>query len=95
MKYIWGFFGILVILLIAFLLSNNKKKINLRTVLLALAIQLVFAFVVLKWSFGRMVLQKLTDVVNAIVTYANEAATLELTIKAVEEKKNEYQVNTV
>lgn len=72
MKYIWGFFGILVILLIAFLLSNNKKKINLRTVLLALGIQLVFAFVVLKWSFGRMVLQKLTDVVNAIVTYANE-----------------------
>ena len=72
MKYLWGFLGILVILLLAFLLSNNKKKINYRTVLVALAIQLIFAFTVLKWSFGRMVLQKLTDVVNAIIVYANE-----------------------
>ena len=72
MKYLWGFLGILVILLLAFLLSNNKKKINYRTVLVALAIQLIFAFIVLKWSFGRMVLQKLTDVVNAIIVYANE-----------------------
>lgn len=72
MNYLWGLFGIISILLIAFLLSNNKKKINYRTVLLALAIQLAFAFIVLKWTLGRKVLLWLTDVVNAIITYANQ-----------------------
>lgn len=72
MNYIWGIFGLLVVLGIAFLLSNNKKKIKLRTVLVGLAIQLTFAFIVLKWPLGRAALQKLTDAVNAIITYANE-----------------------
>ncbi|MGN1402220.1 MAG: NupC/NupG family nucleoside CNT transporter [Bacillus sp. (in: firmicutes)] len=72
MKYLWGFLGIIVILLIAFLMSKNKKDIKFRTVLMALAVQLIFAFAVLKWPFGRNVFQKLTDVVNNIITYANE-----------------------
>ncbi|WP_019241297.1 MULTISPECIES: NupC/NupG family nucleoside CNT transporter [Bacillus] len=72
MNYLWGLCGMLCILLIAFLLSNNKRKINKRTVIVGLIVQLSFAFMVLKWSWGRFVLQKLTDVVNAIITYANE-----------------------
>lgn len=72
MNYIWGLFGILVILCIAFIFSNNKSKINKRTVLIGLTLQLAFAFIVLKWSLGRFALQKLTDLVNAIITYANE-----------------------
>lgn len=72
MNYLWGLAGLLVVLGIAFIMSNNKKKINIRTVLVGLLIQISFAFIVLKWSFGRAVLQKLTDVVNAVITYANE-----------------------
>lgn len=72
MNYLWGLIGIIFILLIAFLLSNNKKKINYRTVLIGLAIQLAFAFIVLKWTLGRKVLLWLTDVVNAIIIYANK-----------------------
>ncbi len=72
MQYLWGFLGIAVILGIAFLMSNNKKRINYRTVFAALATQLIFAFIVLKWSFGRMVLQKLTNVVTSVIAYANE-----------------------
>ncbi|MGM9929811.1 MAG: NupC/NupG family nucleoside CNT transporter [Bacillus sp. (in: firmicutes)] len=72
MNYIWGFLGIIVILLIAYFMSNNKSKINLRTVLVGLAIQLSFAFIVLKWNFGREILQWLTNVVTAIITYANQ-----------------------
>ncbi|WP_050614551.1 NupC/NupG family nucleoside CNT transporter [Bacillus testis] len=72
MNYIWGFIGIACILGIAFILSNNKKKINIRTVAVGLGIQLLFAFLVLKWPWGKWALQKLTDGVNAIITYANE-----------------------
>ncbi|MFS0782537.1 NupC/NupG family nucleoside CNT transporter [Bacillus sp. 1P06AnD] len=72
MKYIWGLLGILCILGLAFIFSNNKRKINIRTIAIGLGIQILFAFIVLKWPLGRMALQKLTDGVNAIITYANE-----------------------
>lgn len=72
MNYLWGLVGILTVLGIAFLLSSNKKKINIRTILTALLIQIAFAFIVLKWPLGRAVLQKVTDGVNAVIGYANE-----------------------
>jgi len=43
-----GFLGILLILAIAFLLSNNKKKINWRLVGAGLSLQLVFAIFIIK-----------------------------------------------
>lgn len=72
MNYLWGLLGIACILGIAFLFSNNKRKISIRTVAVALAIQILFAFIVLKWPLGRAGLQKVTDVVNAVISYANE-----------------------
>ncbi|WP_339315037.1 NupC/NupG family nucleoside CNT transporter [Paenibacillus sp. FSL R10-2734] len=72
MSYLWGLIGILCILGITFLFSTNKRKINLRTIAVALAIQIAFAFIVLKWPLGRSILQKVTDGVNAVIGYANE-----------------------
>ncbi|NNG27468.1 MAG: NupC/NupG family nucleoside CNT transporter, partial [Ignavibacteriaceae bacterium] len=42
-----GFVGILVLVSIAFLLSNNKKKINWKLVGTGLALQFVFAVFIL------------------------------------------------
>ncbi|SEQ90859.1 concentrative nucleoside transporter, CNT family [Piscibacillus halophilus] len=53
MNILWGVIGILVILGIALLFSVNRRAIKLRTVLIALAIQIFFAFTVLKWETGR------------------------------------------
>lgn len=72
MTYIWGLFGIGVVLGIGFLFSTNRKHINWRTVLGGLAFQLIFAFIVLKWDLGQAMMMKLTKVVNAIIGYANE-----------------------
>lgn len=72
MNYLWGIVGIFCILGIAFLFSTNRRKINIRTVVVALAIQISFAFIVLKWPLGRAAFQKITDGVNAIIGYANE-----------------------
>lgn len=72
MSFIWGIFGIVTVLGIAFLLSSNRKAINLRTILGGLAIQFAFAFAVLKWDLGKKALEKLTFAVNDIVNYANE-----------------------
>ncbi len=72
MNLIWGIFGIFVVLGIAFLLSNKKKAINYRTIIGGLAIQLTFAFVVLKWEAGRSALQWFTMRVQDVINYANE-----------------------
>lgn len=72
MNIIWGIFGILVVLGIGFLFSNNRRKINPRTILLGLLIQLSFAFIVLKWEAGRAGLNWLTMRVQDIVNFANE-----------------------
>jgi concentrative nucleoside transporter, CNT family len=72
MNLLWGIFGIIVVLGIAFLLSNKKKAINFRTIIGGLAIQLTFAFVVLKWEAGRSALEWFTMRIQDVINYANE-----------------------
>lgn len=72
MNILWGIFGIAVILLIAFLFSSQKKAIKLRTVLGGLAIQIIFAFIVLKWETGRTALEWFTLRVQDVINFANE-----------------------
>lgn len=72
MNILWGIVGIFVIFCIAFLFSTNRKAINWRTVLAGLAIQLIFAFIVLKWELGRQVLMAVSDAVQKLINYANE-----------------------
>ena len=72
MQILWGVGGIAVLLAIAFLLSTNRRAINPRTVIGALVIQIVFAFVVLYWGLGRRALQVLTEGVQAVINTSNE-----------------------
>ncbi len=72
MNLLWGLCGIIVVLGIAFLLSESKKSINPRTILVGLAIQIFFAFIVLKWSTGRKALAWLSEKVQNVIDYAGE-----------------------
>lgn len=69
---LWGLMGIAVIFAIALLLSENRRRINIRTIIGGLAIQLLFAFIVLKWELGREAFLGLTNYVQNVITYANE-----------------------
>lgn len=69
---LWGLFGIMVVCGIAFLFSNNKKKINYRLVLIGIGFQITFAWVVLATRLGKRVLEAISDFVNTIIGYANE-----------------------
>ena len=64
--------GIVVLLVIAVLFSNNRKAINLRTVLGALAIQIGFAALILYVPFGRDALQATANGVSNVIAYGNE-----------------------
>ena len=64
--------GILAILLIAFLLSTGKRRIRLRIVGSAFALQALLAFLVLATSGGRAVILGMADGVAALLSYADQ-----------------------
>jgi len=72
LNLLWGLLGIVVVLGIAFLLSNGKKSINFRTIIVGLIIQVTFAFVVLKWEAGRAGLIAFSGLVQNVIDYAGE-----------------------
>lgn len=72
MNYLWGLVGIVVIFAIAMLFSSNRKAIQWRIVVSGLIVQVTFAFIVLKWEFGREVLMTVSDGVQKVVGYAFE-----------------------
>ena len=60
-----GILGILAILGIAYLLSNNKRKINFRLILWGLSLQLFFAILILKVPGGKLVF----DFIDSIIKF--------------------------
>ena len=64
--------GIIFVFLVAFLISNNKKKINWKTVIIGFLIQFIFAFAALKWSVGKYILSRISLGVQSVIEYAKE-----------------------
>jgi concentrative nucleoside transporter, CNT family len=69
---LWGLMGCTIIILGAFLLSENKKAINIWTVSMGFIAQVVLGFFVLKWDFGMKVIQVLSDGVAKVMDYGVE-----------------------
>ncbi|WP_207920022.1 NupC/NupG family nucleoside CNT transporter [Saccharopolyspora aridisoli] len=72
MQVLWGVGGMVVVLLLALALSTNRRAINLRTVLGALVIQIVFAVVVLRWPLGQQVLAAVAAGVTKVIESSKE-----------------------
>jgi CNT family concentrative nucleoside transporter len=72
MTSIMSLVGIASLLLIAFLCSTNRKKINVRTVGGAFALQVIIGAFVLYVPAGREVLQQVSNGVANIIGYAND-----------------------
>jgi CNT family concentrative nucleoside transporter len=69
-----GLLGIVLILGVAFLMSNNKKRINYRLVVSGLALQLTLALLILKVPPVRMFFQFLGRGMEKIESFAREGA---------------------
>jgi concentrative nucleoside transporter, CNT family len=72
LQVLWGIGGMVFILFLAFLLSTNRRAINPRTVLGALAIQVIFGVIVLYWNAGKRVLQTVSGGVQAVINSSRE-----------------------
>lgn len=71
MDVLWGIGGMAVLIALGLLLSTDRKAVRWRTVLAALAIQVVFGVIVLYWSWGQTALAKVTEGVQAVINSSN------------------------
>jgi CNT family concentrative nucleoside transporter len=62
--------GVIVIMTIAYCLSTNRRAIDRRTVAWGLALQIVFALIVLKTAIGQQVFKSLAAVINRLLDFA-------------------------
>ncbi len=69
-----GLIGMSSIIFIAYLLSNNKKRIDWKTIIIGLSSQLIIAVAVLKIDFVRMMFEKIGQGFLAIVTFTNQGS---------------------
>jgi CNT family concentrative nucleoside transporter len=69
-----GVIGIIAILGLSFLMSNNRKAINYRLVFTGLALQLGLAIFILKIPIGQVIFAKIGYVITRLLDFANEGA---------------------
>jgi len=67
----FGLIGIITILGIAFLMSNNKKKINWHTIISGLILQILLALFVLKTKIGAFIFGEIGNGINKLLEFSN------------------------
>jgi CNT family concentrative nucleoside transporter len=74
MQRFQGLIGIVLILAIAWLFSNNKKKINYKLVISGIFLQILIALLILKVSFVKLFFQKIGSIITHLEAFAKEGA---------------------
>jgi len=71
-----GLLGLLVFLGIAYGFSTDRRAIRWRTVAWGLGLQIVFAFLVIKWTFGQKILSGASVAVTSMLGHAADGSTM-------------------
>ena len=66
-----GIIGMVILLAIAFALSNNKKAINYKTVGVGIALQIIFGIFIFKVPVGQKIFLWLGEVIVKLLEFAN------------------------
>ncbi|AWH88748.1 NupC/NupG family nucleoside CNT transporter [Limnobaculum parvum] len=74
MKYLIGIAGIIVILALALLASNNRKKVRYPYIFIMLGLQFLLAFLLLNTSGGSILIGGIASVFDKLLKYAAEGA---------------------
>ncbi|HEV2386894.1 MAG TPA: nucleoside transporter C-terminal domain-containing protein [Candidatus Acidoferrales bacterium] len=65
-----GILGMMAVLAACYLFSTNRRAIRVKTVAWGLALQLAFAFLVLRWEYGREAFSLAGEAVNRLLDYS-------------------------
>ncbi len=71
-----GLLGLIVFLAVAYALSTDRRAIQWRTVAWGLGLQLLFAFLVIKWSYGQVFLHAGSSAVTALLGHATDGSSM-------------------
>ncbi|MBU2568375.1 MAG: NupC/NupG family nucleoside CNT transporter [Elusimicrobia bacterium] len=69
-----GLLGVIFILLVAYLMSNNRKAIKWRVVSAGLLLQLIFGILVMRTTPGRMFFDVCNRVIIRLLSFTNEGS---------------------
>ena len=72
MQIIISLLGIVILLGIMYLLSSDRKNIPYKTIIKALVIQFIIAFLLIRFPIGQVIVEKISDVVTQILSYGSE-----------------------
>jgi concentrative nucleoside transporter, CNT family len=70
MHHFVGLLGIGFVVLVAFLFSTNRRAIRYQTVAWGLGLQVVFAYLVIRWRYGQIIFQKLGAAANWLLEFS-------------------------
>ena len=65
-----GLLGMVVMMALAFLFSTDRRAIRIKTVAWGLGLQITFAFLVMRWEYGRLLFQEAGAAVNWLLDFA-------------------------
>ena len=65
-----GILGMLTVLGLAYVFSANRQAIRYKTVAWGLGLQIAFAFLIMRWEYGRLFFEKLGAAANWLLDFA-------------------------
>jgi concentrative nucleoside transporter, CNT family len=71
-----GLLGLITFIGIAYALSTNRRAIRWRTVAWGLGLQIVFAFLVIKWTYGQILLKTASSAVTSMLGHAADGSAM-------------------
>ena len=71
-----GLLGLIFFLALAYALSTNRRAIRWRTVIWGLGLQIVFAFLVIKWTTGQTILHNISQVITGLLGHSADGSSL-------------------
>ena len=71
MEQFTGVIGVIVLLGIAYLLSNDRKMIDLNIIIWGLGLQISFAFIILKTPLGEYIFTYLNNIIVKLISFAD------------------------
>src|SRR3972149_4056417 len=74
MHQLTGLLGILVLMGLAYAASTDRRAIRIKTVAWGLGLQIVFAFLVLKFEYGRRIFEHAGEAVKWLLSFSYEGS---------------------
>ncbi len=71
-----GLLGLVVFLGLAYAFSTNRRAINWRTVGWGLGLQILFAFAVIRWNAGQVILRTVADFITGLLGHSVDGSKL-------------------